>query len=147
MMALPTSFPGMCRSWNRSFPRTTENIPAVLFTEEAYEARPDNLFLMLEWLGVQFQDITSQIRSSHRIPEDIDGAWEIEVSPSSALYDEQVRPGDILSEVNGTPVGSVREFEEIVSGAESGSSLRLYVNRHDARSGRTASFFAIVQVP
>lgn len=101
----------------------------------------------LEWLGVQFQDITSQIRSSHRIPEEIEGAWVTEVSPSSALYDEQVRPGDILSEVNGSPVGSVKEFQDAVSGAESGSYLRLYVNRHDARSARTAAFFAIVQVP
>lgn len=101
----------------------------------------------LEWLGVQFQDINSQIRTSHRIPEEIDGAWVTEVSPSSVLYDEQVRPGDILSEVNGSPVSSVKDFEEAVSGAESGSYLRLYVNRHDARSGRTAAFFAIVQVP
>ncbi len=118
--------------------------PGVEGEDEAEEEEEES---GVEWLGVQFQDISDQIRSSHGIPEEIDGVWVTEVSPSSALYDEQVRPGDVLSEVNGQPVGSVREFEEVVSGADSGSYLRLYVNRHDARSGRVAAFFAIVQVP
>lgn len=101
----------------------------------------------IDWLGIRYQDITEANRSAHRMPEDIDGVWITLVEPDSPLYDENVRPNDVISDVNGETIASVRDFETVVEASPSGSLLRFYVTRIDPRSGQTASFFAIVRVP
>lgn len=102
----------------------------------------------IEWLGLRYQDLTPGLRNAHGIPEEVAGAWISDLQPSSPLYEEGVRPGDVITEVNGREVASVSEFEERVGAAKSGSFLRLYVQRFDARDGgRSARFFAIVRVP
>ena len=69
------------------------------------------------------------------------------MAPDSPLFDENVRPNDFITEVNGAKVETAGEFEEAVGGVPSGSLVRLYITRFDLRSGQTASFFAIVRVP
>jgi S1-C subfamily serine protease len=68
----------------------------------------------------------------HDLPEDLEGVWITSISPRSPLYDEGIRTQNIINiitEVNGTEVDDVEEFETIVRSAESGSRLRLYVRR------------------
>jgi len=101
----------------------------------------------IEWLGIRYQDLTAQLRSLHNVPDTVGGVWITEVAPTSPLYDENVRPNDFISEVNGVAVDSVASFEEEVAKVGSGGFLRLYVTRFDPRSGQTASFFAVVRVP
>jgi serine protease Do len=101
----------------------------------------------IEWLGIRYQDLTEQLRSLHNVPDEVDGVWVTEVAPTSPLYDENVRPNDFISEVNGVAVDSVAGFEEEVAKVDSGGFLRLYITRFDPRSGQTASFFAVVRVP
>ena len=97
----------------------------------------------LEWLGLRYQDLSREIRSQARIPSRVDGVWVAEVAPTSPLYDENVRPGDVIVEVNA--ISSVPDFEDEVAKAESGDYLRLYVRRITRRGGN--AFFAIVTVP
>ena len=40
-----------------------------------------------------------------------------------------MRPGDIVTEVQGEPVSSVSEFQEAVKGQETGSAVRFYLTR------------------
>lgn len=101
----------------------------------------------IDWLGINYQDLTSSARNNHGIPETIDGVWISNVAPDSPLYDENVRPGDVIVDVNGESVDGVTTFEEAVGAVESGALLRLYVSRFDPRSDASASFFAIVRVP
>jgi len=100
----------------------------------------------IEWLGLEYQDITSAVRESQGIPEDVDGVWISEVAPSSPLYDEGVGPRDVIVSVNGQPVTSAGDFERAVEQAASGSLLRLYVRRF-ARGEQVAAFFALVEKP
>jgi serine protease Do len=101
----------------------------------------------LKWLGLQYQDLTSTLRRGHGLPDALDGVWVNDVAPSSPLFEEGVREGDVITEVSGTAIRSASDFESVVKGAKAGSYLRLYVRRFDPRSPRDLAFFAIVRVP
>ncbi|MEM8930321.1 MAG: PDZ domain-containing protein, partial [Acidobacteriota bacterium] len=102
----------------------------------------------IDWLGIQYQDLSPQLRQMHSMPTDLNGVWVTQVAPDSPLFDEQVRAGDVIVEVNGDPVGDVSSFEEAVGAIESGKFVRLYVSRVNPRTGEVAaSFFAVVRVP
>ena len=97
----------------------------------------------IEWLGIQYQDLTPGLRGSHDLPEDMRGVFVTDVAPDSPLFDEGVRPGDVVVEVNRQSVSNIEDFERAVEGAESGSYLRLYVEQ--LRNQR--AFYALVKVP
>ena len=102
----------------------------------------------IEWLGIEYQELTSSLRGNHGIPDDVTGVWITSVAPDSPLYDENVRPNDFIAEVNGTKVDTAGELEAAVEAVGSGGFLRLYIQRFDLRSGNAvASFFAVVRVP
>ncbi|MFN7940696.1 MAG: Do family serine endopeptidase [Thermoanaerobaculia bacterium] len=102
----------------------------------------------IDWMGIDYQDVTPATRGSFGLPNDAEGVVVKEVGASSPLYDEGVQPGDVVVEVNGKAIRGVVEFEREVKAARSGAFLRLYLQRFDPRSGeRATSFFAIVRVP
>ncbi|MEO1086376.1 MAG: PDZ domain-containing protein [Acidobacteriota bacterium] len=102
----------------------------------------------IEWLGLQYQDISSAVRENHSIPDAVDGVWVTTVQPDSPLFDKNVRPGDVIVDVNGELIDGVEAFEAAVEGVPSGKFLRLYVSRVDPRTGEVAaSFFAVIRVP
>ncbi len=112
------------------------------------EARPSPGESGIDWLGLQYQNLTQGLRQMHGIPADVEGIWVTQVAPTSPLYEEGVRPGNVIAEVNGQAVGSVEEFERRIGGARSGSFLRLYVLRLGGQRGERAQpFFAVVRVP
>ncbi len=103
----------------------------------------------IEWLGLRYQDLTPGLRSSHGIPEDLNGVWITEISPRSPLYDEGVRAGEIINiitEVNGKPIQGVSDFEDLVRGSEPGSRLRVYIRRF-ARGQELQPLFVFPGVP
>ncbi|MEM9592738.1 MAG: trypsin-like peptidase domain-containing protein [Acidobacteriota bacterium] len=102
----------------------------------------------IEWLGIQYQDLTPPIRQMHQLPDSLRGVWVTMVAPDSPLYDKGVRPGDVLIDVNGQKVDSVEELEAEVNGTASGQFLRIYLSRVNPQTGEVgASFFAVVRVP
>jgi serine protease Do len=101
----------------------------------------------INWLGLQYEDITSNVRSSYNLPNNVSGVLVTNVSPTSPLYDQAVRAGNIITEVNGQAVHNSAEFERAVSGAKSKSYLRLYTLRFGRRGESLPPFFAVVQVP
>jgi serine protease Do len=115
--------------------------------EQAAEERPRERDSRIDWLALEYQDLSNPLRQTHGIPEEVDGVWVTEVGPTSPLYEEGVRAGNVIAEVNGQEVGSVADFERVIEGARSGSFLRLYVLRIAPRGGRVQPFFAVVRVP
>ncbi|HTQ80727.1 MAG TPA: Do family serine endopeptidase [Thermoanaerobaculia bacterium] len=115
---------------------------------QAEEVRPDRAG-GIDWLGLQYEDISSDLRSGHGIPAGTHGIVVTNVAPTSPLYDARLRPGDIITEVNGKSVASVDAFESTVKAAKSGSFLRIYVERFAQQPGapKPQPFFAIVKVP
>jgi serine protease Do len=100
----------------------------------------------IDWLGIQYQSITQSLRSTQDIPDSVDGIMVTNVAPTSPLYDQFVRPGTVITEVNGQEVHNVADFEKLVKSARSGSYLRLYVMPF-ARGQQGQPFFAVVQAP
>jgi serine protease Do len=100
----------------------------------------------IDWLGIQYQGITDSLRSTHGMPDDVDGIIVTSVAPTSPLYEQAIRPGTILTEVNGQEVHGVADFEKLVKGAKSGSFLRFYAIQL-SRGQQRQPFFAVVQVP
>jgi len=101
----------------------------------------------IDWLGLQYQNLTPGLRQMHGIPDGARGVWITQIEPDSPLYEEGVRSGDLIAEVNGQPVEDVEGFEGLVEEAPDGSYIRFYVQRFDPRSGRAISFFAPVRKP
>jgi serine protease Do len=101
----------------------------------------------IEWLGIQYQDLSGSFRSSHGIPASAEGIVVTNVSPTSPLYEQLVRPGSIINEVNGHLVKSVADFENAIKSAKPGSYVRLYALQFGPRGGDPVPFFAVVQVP
>jgi serine protease Do len=114
---------------------------------EAPGAAPEDAEGGIEWLGLQYQNLTPGLRQMHGIPDRARGVWITQVAPDSPLYDEGVRAGDLIAEVNGQAVDDVAGFERLVDDAPAGSYIRLYVQRIDPRNDRTVSFFAPVRKP
>jgi serine protease Do len=101
----------------------------------------------INWLGLQYQDISQGVRSNYSLPNNVSGVLVTGVAATSPLYDQAVRPGSIISEVNGQPVHNVAEFERAVSAAKPKSYLRLYTLRFGRQGQSLPPFFAVVQVP
>ena len=116
-------------------------------TQQQAEATEPNEEGGIDWLGIQYQDLSSDLRSAHGIPSGVDGVVVTNVAPTSPLYEQLVRPGQIITEVNGQKVSGVEDFERIVKAAKSGSYLRLYVNQFAGRGAPAQRFFAVVQAP
>ncbi len=101
----------------------------------------------IDWLGIQYQDLSGGLRNEHGLPKDAKGVWVTDVSASSPLYEKFVRPGDLITEVNGRPVDGVDEFEKAIGQAKSGTFVRLYVLRFSGQNEDGQPFFAVVRVP
>src|SRR6185295_15519369 len=100
----------------------------------------------IDWLGLQYQDLNDGLRGNLNLPGNTSGVVVTNVSPSSPLYEQGVRAGNVITEVNGEGVRNVAEFERVVQGAKSKTYVRFYALR-PTRNGGASSFFAVAQVP
>jgi serine protease Do len=113
--------------------------------EEASNERPEESG-GIEWLGIQYQDLTNALRGSFNVPDGTNGIVVTNVAPTSPLYEQAVRPGSIISEVNGQAVKGVADFERAIKSAKPGTYVRLYTLAFGPRGERVPNF-AVVQVP
>lgn len=114
--------------------------------DQAQERKPEGRG-GIDWLGIQYQDLSGSMRQGHGVPDDLQGVVVTSVAPTSPLYEQLVRPGMIISEVNGHPIKGVADFESAIKSAKKGSYLRLYTQQIVQGGGRPQPFFAVVQVP
>jgi serine protease Do len=104
----------------------------------------------IDWMGIQYDNLGGDIRSGHGLPNGVSGIVVTSVAPTSPLYDQRVRPGDVITEVNGQPVKDPADFERLVRGVRAGTFLRLYVMRPappQSGGGKAQPYFAVVKVP
>lgn len=98
----------------------------------------------LEWLDVEIEPLSSTLRETLRLDDEIEGVVLRRIGNDSPLTDKGVVDFDIVREVNGVGVSSPREFLAEVAKVESGDPLLLFVY-----SPRRAGFqdFVVVERP
>ena len=101
----------------------------------------------VEWLGLSMQDVTGPMREAHGIPEELNGVWITSVEPDSPLYERNVRPNDVLIDLNGEAIKGTRDLQKKVADVKAGEYLRFYVARFNPQTGEIGYFYAISRKP
>jgi Do/DeqQ family serine protease len=92
------------------------------------------------WLGLDVQDLDAPLRQAFGLGERAAGALVSHVSPAGPGARADVRRGDVVTRVDGTPVGDARSFYEVLSRATQGQPLQLDVLRDgQARTARVVA--------
>jgi serine protease Do len=86
-----------------------------------------------EKLGIHVVGLTRDVRQQLGIPPDVSGVVVENVGETSPLADQGVQPGDVITEVNGTPVKAPGDFENALAAVHKGDYARLYVRRFQPR--------------
>jgi serine protease Do len=79
--------------------------------------------------GVSVQDLTPDLRSSLNIPDDVTGVVVAAVA-SDSVAQGLITQGDVIQQVNGREIGSVRQFEEAASGIKVKDTVLLLIYRN-----------------
>jgi serine protease Do len=79
-------------------------------------------------LGLVVDNITARWRSHFRITE-TEGVVVVNVTPGSPAGNSGIAPGDVIREVNRTPVGGLAEFNELIKKTEKDEPVLLLVRR------------------
>jgi serine protease Do len=88
--------------------------------------------------GVQVQNLTQKLRSEANVPSTVNGVIVTGVDPSSPVA-QQIRPGDVIEQINRQPVPDVNEFQNVVSQLDQDRPVMVGIARNRQRS------FVIIQ--
>jgi serine protease Do len=81
-----------------------------------------------EDLGLDLSNLTPELARRLRLPEDTEGVLIRNVDPSSDAYGEgNLRPGQVIVEMNRKPVEDLEDLEEIYESARPGQTLLVRV--------------------
>ena len=94
-------------------------------------------------LGFEVRDLTTRMRRDSEIPSSIEGIVVADVESGSVAEDAGLRPGDVVTEISGKEIASVREFNEALSQVRKGAAFKLYVYRPQLDRGT----FIIMRMP
>ncbi|AFG36451.1 Do family serine endopeptidase [Spirochaeta africana] len=82
------------------------------------------------WPGVTVLPLDDDLRRETRIPDSVDGVVVAAVPQNSPAAAAGIRPGDVVTRVDGAEVATAREFYRLL--ADAGARLELTVARRDA---------------
>ncbi|GJL80039.1 MAG: peptidase [Nitrospinaceae bacterium] len=88
-------------------------------------------------VGLQVQDITPELMQSLQL-ESTEGVLVSDVTADGAAGEAGIRRGDVISEINRTPVKSVQDYERVTSEAKKGTTVLFLVRR-----GGTTIYIAV----
>jgi serine protease Do len=88
--------------------------------------------------GIEVRNLTQQLREEAKVPPNVNGVIVTSVDPDSPVA-QQVKPGDVIEQINRQPVSNVAEFEAIVGQLDSDRPVMVGLARNRQRS------FVIIQ--
>jgi Do/DeqQ family serine protease len=77
------------------------------------------------WLGIEFQDLTPGLGEALSLPDDTNGALVNRVHEKSPAARAGVQRGDVVTQLDGRPVPTSRDFYEMLESVTPGQELRL----------------------
>jgi serine protease Do len=88
--------------------------------------------------GIEVRNLTQQLREEAKVPPNVNGVIVTSVDPNSPVA-QQVKPGDVIEQINRQPVSNIAEFEAIVGQLDSDRPVMVGLARNRQRS------FVIIQ--
>jgi serine protease Do len=87
-----------------------------------------------EALGMKFETPSAELNEKFSLGESVkEGAVITEVAPTGPAAKEGLRPGDVITSVNGVRVKDAKSAAEAIGKAEKGKGIRLYVESADGK--------------
>jgi serine protease Do len=83
--------------------------------------------------GMEVQNLTQQLRAEAKVPSNVNGVIVTSVDPTSPVA-QQVRPGDVIEQINHEPVANVDEFQRVVAQLDSDRPVMVGLARNRQRS-------------
>jgi len=84
-------------------------------------------------LGFSVSNITPELSDKYKLADNATGVVVTEVAPGGTAMQSGIRPGQVITKVNNTPLKSVADFNEITKDLKSGDSIRLVVQDEKTR--------------
>ncbi len=76
--------------------------------------------------GLRVKELTTAVRKQSNVPGSVAGLLVEEVDPSSRAAAMGIQKGDVIQEINRTPVKDLKEARELVKGTQRTALLRIY---------------------
>jgi serine protease Do len=96
-------------------------------------------------IGLAVQDLTRQISSRWKLPAALSGVMVTGVVPLSPAADAELQHGDVIIEINRTPVRTVGEYRQLTATVRPGDVLTFYL--YGPRTGQRTLRTLRVDVP
>lgn len=94
---------------------TVKELPGSEYSSNNISPPPDDTSRLS---GVGVVNLNNQARRQYRLPAELSGALVTDVRPDSAAAEAGLRPGDVVQEVNRTPVRNAADLIEITANAD-----------------------------
>lgn len=78
-------------------------------------------------IGMKLVDLTPELRKHMGLQGDVTGVAVVNVQPGKAADEAGLEPGDVIVELNRTPVKNAAELEKQIKNAKPGDAFLLYV--------------------
>lgn len=98
------------------------------------------------WLGLDVQDLDARLVEMLRLPGGLGGALVSAVRPGEGAERAGVRRGDVLTHLEKRPVGSAREFYELLEHVTVGDEIDVQLFREGASRSVTLRAAAVPEV-
>jgi serine protease Do len=76
--------------------------------------------------GLMAKELTPQLRKQAKLPTEIEGLLVEEVDPQSRAAAMGIQKGDIIQEINRTPVATLADASDLIEGTQRTALLRIY---------------------
>ncbi len=114
---------GKDKTFQLTITELKEERQAKAFGEEGEESTP---------LGLVVKNLDQTMAQRLRLKE-TRGVVVTQVESGSAAADAGFRPGDLIQEINGQPVGNMKDYQKIIGQLKKGTVARFYVKRQDRK--------------
>lgn len=97
-------------------------------TVEVLKDAQETIVASADPLGLQVQDITKELAQSLQL-EDTQGVLVSDVIPGNSAAEAGVRRGDVIAEMNRSPVNNQQDYQRLLGSVKKGASVLFLVKR------------------
>jgi len=90
---------------------------------------PQSKSINEEYLGMKVQNITTELALQFGLPEDESGVIVLSIQPGSAADEAQIRPGDLLSEVNRSEIKTIQDYRQALETSRQDRMILVLIKR------------------